>query len=231
MVWSARYGVGMNTKRPVPHDITSPKGRVRAWLHFYLKDHHLLRVWWWNLVEIAPGVWRSNQPSPGRLKRYKALGIKSVVSLRGRVKKSYNFLEAEGCIEHGLNMRHIVGITARELVPAETILSNLDALAKVPKPLVFHCKSGADRTGFVAALYLILFEDVPVAVAAQQLARKHVHFEWTKSGVLDHVFRVYLRDAEPSGQGFRAWLETGYDPKAIGADFKDWRAGAGRWAK
>jgi protein tyrosine/serine phosphatase len=220
----------MNTMPRTLHELSTRRGRLLAWLHFYLKDHHLLRVWWWNLAEISPGVWRSNQPSPGRLKRYRALGIKSVVSLRGAVPKSYNFLEDAACAEHGIQFQYIAGITARKLVAAETILSNLDALAKVPKPLVFHCKSGADRTGFVAALYLILLEGASVEEAAMQLARKHIHFPRSRAGVLDHVFRVYLRDAEPSGVGFREWLEEGYDPEAITADFKDWRAGVGRWA-
>lgn len=220
----------MTRKTPVMHDLTTFGGRVRAGLHFYFKDHHLLRVWWWNLVEISEDVWRSNQPSPARLGRYKALGITSIVSLRGGQPQSFNLLEVEGCAQHGLTLTHISGITARALQPAAAILRVMDQLATMPTPLVFHCKSGADRTGFVAALYLILVNGHDVAEAAQQLAPKYIHFPRSKAGVLDHVFRVYLRDAEPTGLGFRAWLEDGYDPQAITADFYDWRAGAGRWA-
>ena len=217
-------------KAPVTHDISTRMGRVRAWLHFYLKDHHLLRIWWWNLHQIAPGVWRSNQPSPRRLGRYRGLGIRSVVSLRGAHVQSFNLFEAEGCAANGLTLSHFPGITARELQPAAQVLGIMDSLAAIPRPVVFHCKSGADRTGFVAALYLILIEGRPVAEAAQQLAPKYIHFPRSASGVLDHVFRVYLRDGEPHGLGFRAWMENGYDPASIETDFKDWRAGAGRWA-
>lgn len=223
------YCVAMSQTEYAPEHLNSRAGRLRAWLHFYFKDHQLLRVYWWNLIQIAPGFWRSNQPSPGRLARYKDMGIRTVVSLRGKMPHSFNLFEAEACTELGLEFHHLPGVTARELRPAKTILRVVDDIAKLPRPLVFHCKSGADRTGFIAAIVLILIEGVPVAEAAEQLAAKHIHFKRSKSGVLDHVFRVYLKDVAPTGLGFREWLETGYDPQAIEADFKEWRAGAGRW--
>lgn len=218
-------------KQKRPHSLSTPLARLHAWLHFYLKDHHLLRMGWWNLSEIAPGVWRCNQPSPYRLARLKARGLRHVVSLRGAVPHSYNLLEERACARLGLPLEYLSGITARELKPAATLLSVVDALAQIDGPVVFHCKSGADRTGIVAALYLILIKGADVAQTAEaQLAPRWVHFRRSKAGVLDHLFRVYLRDGAPAGQGLRDWLETEYDPKRIEADFKDWRAGAGRWA-
>ena len=184
------------------------------------------------MSEITPGVLRSNQPSPQRLQRYKAMGIKTVVSLRGNAcSKSFNQLEKQACAHLGLNLHYIVGVGARDLKSREIILSALDILETIPRPFVMHCKSGADRTGFISALYLICVEGVPVAQAAQQLARKYIHLPYSKSGVLGHVFRVYLRDAEPIGQSFREWLETNYDPLEITLDFQEWRAGVGRWSK
>jgi protein tyrosine/serine phosphatase len=222
----------MKTKRSVTINLTTHKARALTWLDFYLKDHHFLRIWWWNIAEIAPGVSRSNQPSPQRLRQYKAMGIKTVVSLRGASSsKSFNRLEKQACAHLGLNLHHVGGVSARDLKSREIVLRALDALATIPRPFVMHCKSGADRTGFLSALYLICVEGVPVTQATQQLARKYIHFPRSGSGVLDHVFRVYLRDAEPLGQGFRQWLETGYDPTKITLDFKEWRAGVGRWAK
>jgi protein tyrosine/serine phosphatase len=232
--WSCVYKLNMKNaaqKSSWGRDISTPAGRRWAWLHLFLRDHHILRQRWWNLHEIAQGVWRSNQPSPSRLTKYKALGIKTVVSLRGNLDVSYNLFEREACTSLELDFLCINGLTARNLQPAAKILEVMDAIADLPRPLVMHCKSGADRSGFAAALYLIFVESRPVAEAAAQLAPKYVHFPRSKAGVLDHVFRVYLRDAEPQGQEFRAWLENAYDPALTEADFKDWREARGRWAK
>ncbi|WP_375281268.1 tyrosine-protein phosphatase [Pseudooctadecabacter sp.] len=219
----------MSKKRP--HDLSSLSGRIRTWLHFYLKDHHLLRMAWWNLAEISPGVWRSNQPSPWRLRRMRARGVTTVVSLRGGVPQSYNVLEEKACADLGLGFERLTGVMARELVPAANMLAIVDGLAAIEGAKLFHCKSGADRTGLIATLYLILVDGVDVAEAAcTQLRPGWVHLPRTRAGVLDHIFRVYLRDAAPAGQGFRDWLETVYDPAEVQADFDDWRAGAGRWA-
>lgn len=219
------------SRRHISSDLSTFAGRVRAWLHFLFIDHHILRLVWTNLHQIAPGVWRSNQPGPGRIARYGRMGIANVVSLRGDMPVSFNLLEARACARAGIGLRNLPGVTARNLASGEVLLRIVDEIAGTPGPVLFHCKSGADRTGFVAALYLILHGGVPVAKAARQLSVRHIHFSQSASGVLDHVFRVYLRDAAPSGTGFRDWMRAGYDPATIEADFKDWRRGAGRWAR
>jgi len=212
------------------YDINTDAGRRAATRDFNWNDHQILRKRWTNLSEFAPGLWRSNQPSAARLTQYKALGIRTIVSLRGDSARSYNQFEREACKALGLELHHIHISSARELPAGAQLLESIEQLSDLPRPLLLHCKSGADRTGFAAALVLILVEGGSVQDAARQMTRKHIHFPRSKSGVLGHVFRVYMRDAEPSGQGFRTWLEKGYDPDAITADFKDWRIGAGRWA-
>ena len=71
---AAKYGSSIATR----------EARRAAWWHFQLMDHAFLRGLWTNLDQIAPGVWRANQPSPRRLESYqRKLGLKSVVNLRG----------------------------------------------------------------------------------------------------------------------------------------------------
>lgn len=212
------------------YDISTDAGRRAATRDFHWKDHQILRKRWTNLAEFAPGLWRSNQPCGARLGQYKTLGIQTIVSLRADIGRSYNLFEHEACNELGLDLHHIHVCSARALPEGKFLLERIDRLSQLPRPLLLHCKSGADRTGFTAALFLILIEGFDVEEAARQLARKHIHFPRSKSGVLGHVFRVYLRDAEPLGIGFRAWLEKGYNPETITADFQDWRKGVGKWA-
>ncbi|TMV55174.1 protein tyrosine phosphatase, partial [Thioclava sp. BHET1] len=71
----------LNTPRP--YDLEDPRERRRATLHSHLMDHAFLRVLWTNFYKVADGVYRSNQPSPARLRRYADFGIKTVLNLRG----------------------------------------------------------------------------------------------------------------------------------------------------
>ena len=107
------------------NDISTPEGRRAAFWHFQLMDHAFLRVLWTNLNEIAPGVWRSNQPSPKRLKRYHKMGIKNVISLRGDAPHSHFLFEQETCETLGMSL-HTVAISARKLVGKKRMLTLFD---------------------------------------------------------------------------------------------------------
>ena len=67
------------------------------WQELMLKDHGFLRVWWHNLHEIRPGVWRSNQPSPARVHAAADRGIKTIINLRGPRSDGGWRLEKEAC--------------------------------------------------------------------------------------------------------------------------------------
>ncbi|MFT5743653.1 MAG: protein tyrosine/serine phosphatase [Paracoccaceae bacterium] len=212
-------------KREPRHDLSTPKGRRAAWWHFQLIDHAVIRHWWWNLHEIAPGVWRSNHPSPARLKHFKEMGIRSVISLRGNLKKSPMLIEEEACAALGLNLIYAGGFGSR-MAPRKDAFANLKtAFLSAEQPFVFHCKSGADRTGMAAALYLIMIKGRPVEEAMEQLHWRHVHFKRSKAGVLDHVFRVYIAARDATGVSFEDWAAAAYDSDAVTDSFALWRAG------
>ena len=59
------------------------------------------------------------------------------------------------------------------------------------KQIILHCKSGADRAGFVAALYLIVHEGRSVDEALRQLSARYGHFRFSKTGILDAFFERY----------------------------------------
>lgn len=194
--------------------IDDARARRRAWWHFQLLDHAFLRIVWWNLFEIAPGVWRSNQPSPRRLKRYRRMGIRNVINLRGEVQQSPFLFEREACAQLGMQL-HNITLSARKLVPRENMLALIELMRTVDKPFVLHCKSGADRAGFASAIYLAVIEDVPVRVARQQLHWRYMHLASTDTGVLDHVFDVYEAEKAAHPMRFEDWLRTRYDHAAL----------------
>lgn len=204
-------------------DISSPKARRAAWWHFMLMDHAFLRGWWTNLDEVAPGVWRSNQPSPARFREYRdRLGITTVLNLRGTPRQGFYLFEVEACRQLGLTLQD-VALSARRAPPKQTLLDLLDLLPRLEKPFLIHCKSGADRTGLVAALYLLEVEHRPLVEAKRQLSFRYLHLKSTSTGILDHFLTLY--EAEASGSSIRAWIEQDYDPDHLTASFAALRKG------
>ncbi|OYW61412.1 MAG: hypothetical protein B7Z10_05755 [Rhodobacterales bacterium 32-66-7] len=204
-------------------DISSPAARRAAAWHFQLSDHAFLRVWWTNLAEIAPGVWRSNQPSPKRLARHARDGIKTIINLRGAPKESFWLFEDEACRAQGLAL-HTIRLSARAAPARDSLLELHRLFTTVPRPMLFHCKSGADRTGLAAALYLIWVENRPLAEAQRQLSLRYLHVAQSATGILDHFLRLYAREGEGRGISLLDWITNDYDPAALTLSYQRWRA-------
>ena len=118
-------------------------------------DHGMLRKLWRNEHEVEGGVWRSSQPDPGMVRRLAGRGFKAILNLRGATEYGSYLLEREACRAAGIELVDFK-LTSRSLPSREEILA-LDAIfARLPRPFLMHCKSGADRAGFAAALYLLL---------------------------------------------------------------------------
>ncbi len=199
-------------------DISTPRARRQAWWHFHLSDHGILRGLWTNLDQIAPGVWRSNQPSPGRLRRYKRMGIKTVLNLRGEDVFSFYLFEKETCEALGLELIDLK-IYARALVDRAQFMRLFAIFDRIEKPFVMHCKSGADRAGLVAALWLLDQEGASIAEARKMLSLRYAHLKNTKTGLMDHLLDVYETDTAEAPMPVRDWFATRYEPQAITASF------------
>ena len=201
--------------------IEDPAVRRRHWLHFHLMDHAFLRLFWTNFARVAEGVYRSNQPAPARLARYRRMGIRSILNLRGDKPLSYYLFEREAAAKLGLTMVD-TRLFAKKLPRPEVLIELEQIFRRIEKPFVMHCKSGSDRAGFAAALYLMMIENRPVAEAAQQLHWRFLHLQTTPTGILDHFFRVYAEAEARSGISLMDWIRTEYDPKAVRASFEAW---------
>ncbi len=199
-------------------DIATPEARRRAWWDFQLMDHAFLRRWWTNSREIAPGVYRANQPSPQRIARYAQAGVRSILNLRGEGRHSHYLFEREACEAAGLTLVNR-RLYAAELPTREELLSLFEAFDTIEKPFVMHCKSGADRSGFGAALYLVL-TGRPVAEARRQLHWTHLHFKSDATGILDYFLETYEVAQAETGIDLRDWVADQYDPAALTAAYR-----------
>lgn len=201
--------------------------RIRAWLDMFLIDHGFIRGIYWNCHRIAPGVWRAAQPSPRHLRWAKRQGIKTVVNLRGQRNNCGSYiLEREACQELGLTLIDFP-IRSRSPLDRETILSGIELLDSIEYPVLMHCKSGADRAGFMATLYMFLKGGVPLRDAMKKhLSLAYGHLRQAKTGVIDFFYERYLADSEKRPMPFREWVATVYDRKRLESEFRqNWLAG------
>ena len=206
-------------------DISSPEARRAAHKHYQWVDHGFLRVLWRNFHRIAPGAYRSNQPSGSQLRAIHAkVGLRTVLNLRGMSKQSFYLFEAEACRDLGLTLVDLA-LSASQAPTLARLEELIDLLQTMPKPFLIHCKSGADRTGLAAALYLLLVEKQPIEVAKRQLSFRYIHVARSPAGVQDHLLRVYEQAFRHSGIGFLDWMRSAYDPAEVTASFARWRAG------
>ncbi|MFV0333227.1 MAG: tyrosine-protein phosphatase [Tropicimonas sp.] len=210
-------------RRSFGDDISTPRGRRQAWWHFQLFDHAFLRVPWTNFDTVAKDVYRSNHPGPRRLARYREMGIRAVLNLRGNDGYSPWLFEAEACEALGLEL-HVAKIYARKAARRHEIVRLIDQMRAMPKPFVMHCKSGADRAGFAAVLYKAIIEGVPLAQARRHLAVRYIHFDWTDTGIVDHIIDLYeLRNAR-APISMEQWFRTEYDDRIATETFRLKRA-------
>ena len=194
-----------------------PSTGITDWAELMLKDHGVLRLTWHNLHQIDAQMWRSNQPTPGRVEQAAKAGIKTIINLRGPRSDGGWKLEAEACKKANITL---IDFTARSRAAPdkEMLYGARDLFNSIEKPALMHCKSGADRAGLMAALYVLIHCKKPVAEAMKQLSLRYLHVRQAKTGMLDSFFEAYA-PYEAQGMAFFDWVDTIYDPKALHDEF------------
>lgn len=210
------------------HDITDPIERKRSYWHVRWLDHGVLRTFWHNFEKVSDGVYRSNHPDHKRFEAYAAMGIRTVLNLRGVAKQPHYLFEAESCERLGLTLVTI-SMSARQAPKADQLIKVIDAFETMERPFLMHCKSGADRTGLVAALYLMVQEGEPVEVARRQLGFRYLHIRRTATGILDHFLDVYAARNAQTPIAITDWIKTEYDRDALAASFAAKQAALKPW--
>jgi protein tyrosine/serine phosphatase len=194
--------------------------RLGAWAHMIFADHGAFRLVYLNHHQVSHKLWRSAQPAPQQIAAFAASGVRTVVNLRGGKGHGAWPLEREACERHGMALVPFV-VHSTEAPKRETLLKAKEFFANLEYPAVAHCKSGADRAGFFAALY-VLAEGGTTAEAMEQLSLRYGHNRYARTGILDAFIERYRDEGEAKGIPFFEWVERHYDPEALTRDFKPW---------
>jgi protein tyrosine phosphatase (PTP) superfamily phosphohydrolase (DUF442 family) len=199
----------------------TPASRRRAWLDSLFVDHALLRLSWRNWSVVEPGrLYRSNHPLPWQLEQaQRRHGLRAVMNLRGH--REHCGSDALGRAKaHTLGLIHAdAPFESRGAPHKDRILRLAGLFADLPEPLLIHCKSGADRTGLVAGIWLLL-QRRSVAAALDQLHWRFGHVRASRTGILDAFFESYAAFVAARGQKpFIDWVREDYDEAALRAAF------------
>ena len=206
-------------------DISTPEMRRRANWDFQFFDHAFLRKYWTNFDEVAPGVYRSNQPDPARYEALAERGIKTILNLRG-VSPHSHYLFAEEATRQNQMRMVTIPLEARTAVSAARFAELFDAFRTLDKPFLMHCKSGADRAGLASALYRMVIMGDSVDQARKHLSIRYVHLKHSKTGICDHLLDVYEARCADGEINIEDWIATEYDPAELIASFKQKRGKA-----
>jgi hypothetical protein len=173
-----------------------------------------------NFHTVIPGaVYRSSQPSAGRLERViKKYGIRTVVNFRGADERAAWYLDqcrVTSC--YGVSEEDFNGSSAGRLPSTGAVRDLLDIIDHAEYPILFHCNRGIDRTGLASAVALLLKTDTSVAEARQQLGLRYGHLACGKTGNMDRFFDLYeqwlaKRGETHSPDRLRCWMRDEYCP-------------------
>jgi protein tyrosine/serine phosphatase len=169
-------------------------------------------------VVIDGAVYRCAQPSPEFLADVVGEhGIRTVVNLRGigdgPVVDWYED-EAAACQKLGLSQENLT-FSAYRLPSVDEVRRLLEVFDRSEKPILIHCRRGADRTGLASTIALLALTDTPYAEARASLGLRYGHWSLGSAGRLGEFFDEYetwLRKNQLRHDKtvFRRWLAKGY---------------------
>ena len=213
-----------NAFRRIRGDMTTPWQRLLGYLDMLFVDHGFIRVIYSNTHRVSPRMYRSAQLTPYQITRAAKRGIKTIINLRGARDCGSYLLQKEVCARHGMTMIDFP-LSSRD-APRKTDPRKLQEIFdQIEYPALLHCKSGADRAGLGAALFLALAENRPITEAVGQLHWKYGHVKQAKTGILDYFIETYRQRNAEQPIDFLLWTESEYDPVALKRDFHE-----NRWA-
>jgi protein tyrosine/serine phosphatase len=200
-------------------ELVTKAGRRNAWVDALFVDHAILRILWTNFAAVEAGrLYRSNHPTPGNLAAFtRKVGLQSLINLRGQAKNGSDALSRDTAARLGLAF-YDMAVESRGAPHKDRILRLAEIYRTMRAPGLIHCKSGADRAGLAAGLY-VLIQGGTTREAMRQLSWRFGHIRQSKTGILDAFFATYARDGEGK-KPFLDWVREDYDEVELRAAYK-----------
>lgn len=133
-----------------------------------------------NLYQIAPGVFRSAQPTAIGMRHLEAMGIRTVISFR-------HFHDDRELMK-GTHLHLIrVPINTWDISDEEVVATLRELKRAADGPFLIHCQHGADRTGLMSAMYRIVVQGWDKQRAVEELTRGGYGYHAIWQNILHYI--------------------------------------------
>jgi len=142
-------------------------------------------------------AYRSAQLDRDELKFYiRNFAIRSIINLKGKAVDGPMYDE-EIATCRDMGVRHYdLGLSAGKKPSSHEIEKLLKLFRIAPRPVLIHCRAGADRSGLAAALWKVVIDGAPKSVARDQLSIRYGHMPFRPTQVLDQFFAEWIPQEE-----------------------------------
>jgi protein tyrosine phosphatase (PTP) superfamily phosphohydrolase (DUF442 family) len=180
------------------------------------------RVHSFNLREVLPGeIYRVAQPDVDDIEQAtRSIGLRTIVNLRGPNPKNAWYRE-----EVDVTKRLDVGLVSLRFEtfdwpPRIETLQLVETIDHAPRPILLHCHTGLDRSGWAAGVVRLLHGD-SIDEARAELSRPGGHLCNRDTCALHRFFALYESWLAATGrahspEAFREWLSDAYYPPPYG---------------
>ncbi len=155
-----------------------------------------------NFHVITPDeAYRSAQLDRDELEHYaRKYHLRSIINLRGkRPDKGWYLEEIRTARDLGIRHFDFDGIGASRPPSAQELKKLMHLMNTVPRPVLMHCKAGADRSGLAAAIWKVTEDGTSVRDARRQLSLRYGHMPFGPTHVLDTYFDSWGTDGVSGG--------------------------------
>jgi len=169
-----------------------------------------LRLIHTNFHAIVPGqAYRSAQPSGGDVRAWaEEYGIRSILNLRG-TKHPAHAKERAAADEKGIRI-YSYAVSAGRMPSAEELRGILWALENAERPVLVHCRDGADRGGMVSVLAEMAIGDQPFERARRQESIRYLRID-DRPNRIGQLLDDYAQWCKEHGLDTAGWSQ-----------FRDW---------
>ena len=155
-----------------------------------------------NFHEVSKGVvYRSGQLSAEQLRaKASQLKLQSVLNMRGN-NSGQKWYDEELALCESIGIRHLdFETSAGKDLSISQMEKLIDILHEAPKPMLIHCKDGADRAALASALYLMAVDGKTPVEAAKELTMwyGHIPFITPHVAAMDRSLCSYVKSRSDS---------------------------------